>query len=1022
MTWSSQYLTISNISRDDDMNYNCSVYNIMTPTGKSPVKGTDSKMFHLSVEYKATIKDFFVNGYKSRRNVTINENDNATFICDVDSKPVSNTSLQLRTAKNFVWNDSNSLNHTLGPANCTDAGSYFCIGKNKHNIGAGSTEQLNLFVKCFPRHNPMFQYKMNVTSALNVTAILQFHFIAYPSPDTVLWQKYIISNWTNLSYKNNITTSRMEHNISLTVHNVSEEDFGRYRLIIANDVGNYTREFYINAEDIPKPPTGFHVINRLTTATTATVQWFPSFDGGKPQRFVLNYSKTHHDSWFSEVINDTEEPIMNYTINRLSSNTAYYITLHSENDIGSSELSERIEVHTKVIHVVAKKEITGIVIGSVCGVIGATVVVTVGICIFKKRRNEKAPDKMVYQNVPNIGKHKESKQTKRTSLIRETQFFDGGLQEVDDVPHIQYERTEYNNSPEKIKEIDTIRVSELFQYVLGQTEDDFAIEYQQIPTELQSSIAFARKPENIALNRYNGIFPYDHSRVKIPAIPDFFMNACYIDGYKRRNAYIASLGPTEKTTNNFITFWQMVWYEKSELIVMLTNLREPSGMKCEQYWPESGTTMTYGEMCVSSVKTTIFSEFTVKRFLLSKGKDQRPITHLHFTAWPDKTVPEDTTTLIEFRHQMKTTATSTSGPIIVHCSAGIGRTGTLIAFDRLVEEGQDKHDVNIFECVKSMRKQRVKMVQTLEQYIYIYKALVGTLCFESSYMTVKDLRSLVGTPKHMYSKEYQQLKQTVDTVKRDEKDALKSNENQTSKNRPGADIPGNRFRVFLNLNREHEDSDYINAVYINSFVKKEFFIVAQTPLPGATEDFICLIYQEDCTCVVSMMDQKDSYQKIGKYLPDGDKILKIGNFKVSCSVLETKHHYTLKKMKICYEGRYERGVKIVYHFQYTQWLAEMEIPDNNVDFVQFVKDVHQYACELGDERSHVLAHCLKANERSGLFCTVLIILEKLDKENQVNISNTIRHLRTRRRSAITSMEQLQFCYQAASVYAKQLKN
>ncbi|XP_060576315.1 hemicentin-1-like [Ruditapes philippinarum] len=248
MTWSSQYLTIRNISRDDDMNYNCSVYNIMTPTGKSPVKGTDSKMIHLSVQYSATIKDFYVNGYKSVRNVTATEYDNVTFICNIDSKPISNTSLRLTTDKTLVWTYSNVLSFTLGSAKCIDSGTYFCFGKNEHNIGVGSTKQLNLFIRCSPRANPMVPYTKNFTSARNVTVVLFFPALAYPKPDSVIWQKYSMSNWISLSSNSNINISNNALNVSVSIYTMMETDFGRYRLIITNVVGSYVQDYYINAE------------------------------------------------------------------------------------------------------------------------------------------------------------------------------------------------------------------------------------------------------------------------------------------------------------------------------------------------------------------------------------------------------------------------------------------------------------------------------------------------------------------------------------------------------------------------------------------------------------------------------------------------------------------------------------------------------------------------------------------------------------------------------------------------------
>ncbi|XP_060597478.1 receptor-type tyrosine-protein phosphatase epsilon-like [Ruditapes philippinarum] len=466
----------------------------------------------------------------------------------------------------------------------------------------------------------------------------------------------------------------------------------------------------------------------------------------------------------------------------------------------------------------------------------------------------------------------------------------------------------------------------------------------------------------------------------------------------------------------------MVWYEQSDVIVMLTNLRELSGMKCEQYWPGSEK-ITYGDICVSSMKSDIFAEYTVRRFQLLKKNEKRYVTQLHFTAWPDKSVPEDVTSLIEFRQRMIQTPTHFTGPVIVHCSAGIGRTGTFIALDRLIREGHTNHDLNVFECVQHMRGQRVKMVQTLEQYIYVYKALVTALTFDCEAISLSSLHEYTErTSNNEYSKLFQQLHQTVETQKKNEQDACRRNEKQTKKNCPGADIPGDMFRVYLRLRRGKEDSDYINAVFINSFTKPNNFIMAQSPLPITVEDFVSMVYQEDCICVVSLDDMNVSEMSVGKYIPERKQKLNYGNFIVSSSLIQQKKHFVLKKLTISHQDKSSKcGTKSVYHFQYTQWLAEKDTPEYTEDFVQFVCEVQQKAKEHGDKKFHILVHCLNANERSGLFCALAIIFEKLKLEGHVSVLSTLRHLRTRRRTAIISMEQLRFCFEASSIYTRLLE-
>ncbi|XP_053378689.1 receptor-type tyrosine-protein phosphatase T-like [Mercenaria mercenaria] len=165
-----------------------------------------------------------------------------------------------------------------------------------------------------------------------------------------------------------------------------------------------------------------------------------------------------------------------------------------------------------------------------------------------------------------------------------------------------------------------VNVDNLLKYVTKEHVDSFENEFKKLNNglDLKESCSFARKPENVALNRYNGIYPYNHSRVTVPGQPAFYINACYIDGYNKRKAYIASSGPTAKTTDTFSTFWSMVWNEKSDIIVMLTNLNEPSGKKCEKYWPESEREELYGRVKVKCLSVEEYAEYTVRTFTVAK--------------------------------------------------------------------------------------------------------------------------------------------------------------------------------------------------------------------------------------------------------------------------------------------------------------------------------------------------------------------------------------------------------------------
>ncbi|XP_060574463.1 receptor-type tyrosine-protein phosphatase alpha-like [Ruditapes philippinarum] len=587
------------------------------------------------------------------------------------------------------------------------------------------------------------------------------------------------------------------------------------------------------------------------------------------------------------------------------------------------------------------------------------------------------------------------------------------LEELDElIP----EQTEYINSLDLIDKLVKIKVSELFDYVKDRTDEAFSYDFQSIPTAFQMPCLFARSPENKTSNRYKGIMPYDHSRVQIDGQPDFYINASYIDGYKRQKAYIACLGPTAATHDNFKTFWKMVWHKKVEIIVMVTNLNEPSGMKCEQYWPDVSQDEDYGDVHVSCQNIQIFADYTLRTFKVinntEKGDVCRRLVHLHYTSWPDKKTPEDVISLLEFRQKYRDVKTSLNGPIIVHCSAGIGRTGVFIAVDRLIMEGNREGTVNVPACLNKMREQRVKMVQTSEQYKFIFKALVYALCLNCELIPIENIEEHVNdTDENSMNRQYKELEFSLERNVMDDMNSESEYENLTDKGRPGADILDNPNRVCLYLNRAFKDTDFINAVYVHSYKWKDHFIMAQSPLPASVTDFVTMIYQENCSCIVSMDDINESGTVVNKYLPAENESLEKGGFIVSCFAFDTKPHYTVRKVTIKNKEN-SNDERDYYHFQYKKWTAGIDVPVRAEDFVDFVKDVEEYAT-LSKENAHVLVHCLNGNKRSGIFCAVAIIMEKLLYDQQVSVMNTLRQLKKRRPYAITGMEQMMFCYQAA---------
>lgn len=234
----------------------------------------------------------------------------------------------------------------------------------------------------------------------------------------------------------------------------------------------------------------------------------------------------------------------------------------------------------------------------------------------------------------------------------------------------------------------------------------------------------ANRPENRDKNRYNNVLPYDYTRVRLSRIDEIsgsdFINANYIHGYKQPRAYIACQGPLKETTNDF---WRMTWENNSAIIIMITRLYERGREKCHQYWPNADT-VCYGDINVTHLGESTFPQWTERKFLLERNGESRFLRHMQYTTWPDHGVPSSPTDVLKFAQKVRMHQQENDGPPICHCSAGVGRSGTYICIDILLNKLKHENSVDVYGVVCLMRTQRCNMVQTEEQYIFIHHVIL----------------------------------------------------------------------------------------------------------------------------------------------------------------------------------------------------------------------------------------------------------------------------------------------------------
>ncbi|KAM9605163.1 receptor-type tyrosine-protein phosphatase eta-like isoform 3-T3 [Morphnus guianensis] len=291
--------------------------------------------------------------------------------------------------------------------------------------------------------------------------------------------------------------------------------------------------------------------------------------------------------------------------------------------------------------------------------------------------------------------------------------------------------TEVSFSPIKSKMIKVENFESYFKKQQADSNCGFAEEYEELKSAGVHQPKFAAElAENRGKNRYNNVLPYDISRVKLSdqsSATDDYINANYMPGYNSKKAFIAAQGPLPNTIEDF---WRMIWEKNIYSIVMLTKCVEQARTKCEQYWPDKQS-KNYGDIIVTMVSEIVLPEWTIRDFTVEKSNtpESHTVRQFHFTSWPDHGVPETTDLLINFRHLVHEYSSQNpiDSPTLVHCSAGVGRTGTFIAIDRLIQQIEMENTVDVYGVVYDLRMHRPLMVQTEDQYVFLNQCVMDII-------------------------------------------------------------------------------------------------------------------------------------------------------------------------------------------------------------------------------------------------------------------------------------------------------
>ncbi|XP_074732831.1 receptor-type tyrosine-protein phosphatase C isoform X2 [Strix uralensis] len=580
----------------------------------------------------------------------------------------------------------------------------------------------------------------------------------------------------------------------------------------------------------------------------------------------------------------------------------------------------------------------------------------------------------------------------------------------------------------------------------------FLDEFQSIPRVFTKfSIKEAKKSHNQNKNRYIDILPYDHNRVELSEIPgdpgSDYINASYIDGFKEPRKYIAAQGPKDETTDDF---WRMIWEQKATIIVMVTRCEEGKRNKCAQYWPsmENGSA-TYGDIIVKINESKTCPDYVIQKLHITNGRERtagRDVTHIQFTSWPDHGVPEDPHLLLKLRRRVNALSNFFSGPIVVHCSAGVGRTGTYIGIDAMLEGLDAEGRVDVYGYVVKLRRQRCLMVQVESQYILIHQALVEYNQYGETEVSLSELHSYLNNLKRkdppsdpsLLEAEFQRLPsykgwRTQNTGNREE---------NKSKNRNANIIPYDFNRVPIRHEDEYskegehdsddssdEDSDseesskYINASFITGYWGPKAMIATQGPLQETVSDFWQMVFQRKVKVIVMLTELKEGDQELcAQYWGEGKQMY--DSTEVQMTDVNCCPSYTIRAFDVTHLKTKE--TQKVYQYQYHKW-SGLDVPENPKDLVNMILNLKQKVPArpvTEDNRSTrsvpLIVHCRDGSQQTGVFCALMTLLESAEIEEVIDVFQVVKALRRTRLGVVSTFEHYQFLYDTiASTYPAQ---
>ncbi|GFR62940.1 receptor-type tyrosine-protein phosphatase kappa [Elysia marginata] len=540
----------------------------------------------------------------------------------------------------------------------------------------------------------------------------------------------------------------------------------------------------------------------------------------------------------------------------------------------------------------------------------------------------------------------------------------------------------------------SLHVKDLSKYLNQHTTpSEVKKQFESVPMTNSYSQSQGLASHNVKKNRYKNIVPYDHSRVLLQADSDKkfddYINASFIKRYNGTDTYIAAQAPNSATLHDFV---RMLWEKQVDRIVMLTNLVE----------------------------------------LRKNDEDPRTLTQFHFTAWPDKSVPDSPWGLVDLHQRVM--AAPGFGPLLVHCSAGVGRTGTFIALCHLLQEAEATRKMDFLSTLWRLRQDRMSMIQTVDQYQFLHRAALIGHTVSGTRISVADLSSRLRTLEEQdgtgsgYTSEFKAVaaasdeKATQPAFAADDTEDVYQNSRAAlnkQKNRLSNILPKDTYRPELQGDGKTTGT-YINAVLVPTLTKDRQDILTQLPLPSTVTDFWRLVTQYHVGLIVAYeSESRHTDETIGEFLPkDESNPLQDALFQIQFTTKEEHRLWQELHVSVSKKKKTLLGNTAEQH-DVTCLLCKdtRPVPEIVLEYVQKIR-----LCRP-EGQSRTLYMCRNGADHCGLMCVQSILLNRLEVDQCLVVPLVVGAIKAIRPQVIPTVGQYKCLYEtlklaqdAATVY------